>query len=391
MSFSATDRQFRLETLVDFVDDALLGSTRPITATQIDSMMCVLKAGGVSRVSWAYYADERGGFACPTELPKWRNFAATYELLGNPLRVAVEAGHRHGIDVYATSSPTKPARRSCFRRARRKLANTAGFRTPGGSLAWRAALPAIPEDGALCIVTTHGSIPGPAVEFEALAKSILGDRLFVLDAPQFYEPSFWTWAAGREKKFLDQLKAACLGQNSGWNKEELDTSMQALACVAKFQTLMEQCGMELHPQPIAEAWGASFDGCVLKYSLNFRRLLGLGEPIEIVFDKTVPDAAFLLDIESCETHHLPAGLRLFLFRAKSGQSIGLFTGTAYSVGDILQFVDLYLSMPVTVVSKQEIRYGPTHSPTTIFMLPTWGITNCRSSWWRNGMGVCGCR
>lgn len=116
--------------------------------------------------------------------------------------------------------------------------------------------------------------------------------------------------------------------------------------------------MELHPQPIAEAWGASFDGCVLKYSLNFRRLLGLGEPIEIVFDKTVPDAAFLLDIESCETHHLPAGLRLFLFRAKSGQSIGLFTGTAYSVGDILQFVDLYLSMPVTVVSKQEIRLWP---------------------------------
>ncbi len=113
----ADNGKFALEALVDFPDDALFAQ-EPISAQHIDSMMRVLREKGVSRVSWSYYGDGHGGyFVPPLDIdPKfpgelWRNFAATYQLLGNPLRVATEAAHRHGMEIYAYFKPyeTGPA------------------------------------------------------------------------------------------------------------------------------------------------------------------------------------------------------------------------------------------------------------------------------------------
>ena len=97
---------FRLETLVDgppFTDNI---TTRVITPTHVDAMMATLREMGVTRVSWAYYGDGRGGFMLPSGLDgKWRNLAESYRVLGNPLRVAAEAAHRQGLELYAYYKP----------------------------------------------------------------------------------------------------------------------------------------------------------------------------------------------------------------------------------------------------------------------------------------------
>lgn len=98
-----SEQPFRLEALCDFVDDA---GRITITQRHVDAMMATLREMGVTRVSWAYYADGRGGFLVPAGLEGgWANIAATYETLGNPLQVAVEAAHRHEMELYAYYKP----------------------------------------------------------------------------------------------------------------------------------------------------------------------------------------------------------------------------------------------------------------------------------------------
>ncbi|NLX07317.1 MAG: hypothetical protein GXY33_19430 [Phycisphaerae bacterium] len=107
-------RDFRLEALVDFLDDAIV-TPFPLTAAHLDSMMALLKARGIRRVSWGYYADARGGYRGPGKtggpFADWHNITRTYQGLGNPLKVAAEAAHRHGLEIYAYYKPyeTGPA------------------------------------------------------------------------------------------------------------------------------------------------------------------------------------------------------------------------------------------------------------------------------------------
>ena len=103
--------EFIIEALVDFPDDAL-SALEPIGPVHIDAMMRRLLECGVRRVSWAVYADGRGGFLTPAHEPRYENLARTYQGLGqNPLATAVEAAHRHGLEIYAYFKPyeTGPA------------------------------------------------------------------------------------------------------------------------------------------------------------------------------------------------------------------------------------------------------------------------------------------
>ena len=116
-------RPFTLETLVDFVDDAL-STPLTITPAHVDSLMSNLARAGVRRVIWGYYGDGHGGWFSPAGIERyiaelgiaedqnyWGACLRTYKALGNPLRVAVDAAHRHGIEVYAYFKPyeTGPA------------------------------------------------------------------------------------------------------------------------------------------------------------------------------------------------------------------------------------------------------------------------------------------
>lgn len=110
-------QSFTLEALVDFVDDAS-SVPFPITKEHVDSLMRNLASRGVGRVIWGYYADDRRGWLAPGGIEKlideglitpdqdyWGACIKTYAGLGNPLRVAVEAAHRHGMECYAYFKP----------------------------------------------------------------------------------------------------------------------------------------------------------------------------------------------------------------------------------------------------------------------------------------------
>lgn len=106
---------FMLEALVDFPDDVVVAG-RALTPLDLDAMMARLAGLGIRRVSWAYYGDGHGGFLYPAGFTdgepyqgdarsEWKLYGETYRGLGNPLKVAVEAGHRHGLEVYAYFKP----------------------------------------------------------------------------------------------------------------------------------------------------------------------------------------------------------------------------------------------------------------------------------------------
>ncbi|NQU09994.1 hypothetical protein HQ590_04330 [bacterium] len=111
-----TQPRFCLETLVDFPDDALTCGF-PLTPAHVDALMARLAALGVRRVIWADYGDGHGGYLMPSGIARrattalsfdqnqWHSYARTLDGLGNPLRVATEAAHRHGLKIYAYYKP----------------------------------------------------------------------------------------------------------------------------------------------------------------------------------------------------------------------------------------------------------------------------------------------
>lgn len=225
---------------------------------------------------------------------------------------------------------------------------------------WRSSIRDLPADAGLVIVPwLHGGC-GPAAEFEAFATDALGGRCFILDATMPRENAFWRedcpeFVSGVFQEFRD----ACLGQGYDWNKEELSTALHSRACALRLLDRMQSRGYEFDPAAVqAMAWGASFEGCVSKYSGNLRRLLGLGHAMEIEFEMTVPDAAFLLRATRCERVPLGPNICLFLF-CFEGPPAALFLRTSVSLADRLLWAKMPPTPhPVKVMSKQEGRLWP---------------------------------
>lgn len=132
-------KDFIREALVDFPDDALMAA-QPITPRHIDSLMVALKQCGVKRVSWAYYGDGHGGYLTPALKPHaseyWENLIATYIQLGNPLRVATEAAHRHGLEMYAYFKPYETAPAISFPEGSPEAVAFGRLAQLGGRLSW---------------------------------------------------------------------------------------------------------------------------------------------------------------------------------------------------------------------------------------------------------------
>ncbi len=127
---------FRLEALVDFPDDAL-ASPVVITPAHVDAMMATLHTMGVARVNWAYYGDGHGGYMLPSGLDgKWDNYAKTLDALGNPMRVAAEAAHRHGLELYAYYKPYETGPAVYFPDGSPQAREFGRVRQRGGWLAW---------------------------------------------------------------------------------------------------------------------------------------------------------------------------------------------------------------------------------------------------------------
>ncbi len=140
--------EFALETFVDFPDDALTAPT-PIGVSHIDSLMSMLSQNGVRRVHWGYYGDGHGGYHIPAGIERlhpetpldvdqnqWENYALTCERLGNPLRVAVEAAHRHGMEIYAYYKPYETGISAVLPEGSPEAQRWGNVSHVGGRLAW---------------------------------------------------------------------------------------------------------------------------------------------------------------------------------------------------------------------------------------------------------------
>ena len=128
--------EFALEALVDFPDDAL-SAPEPIAPAHIDAMMRRLVECGVRRVSWAVYADGRGGFLTPAHDSRYENLARTYQGLGqNPLAVAVGAAHRHGLEIYAYFKPYETGPAALFPQGSYEAMVYGRCGQIGGRMAW---------------------------------------------------------------------------------------------------------------------------------------------------------------------------------------------------------------------------------------------------------------
>lgn len=226
--------------------------------------------------------------------------------------------------------------------------------------AWADAVACLEPDTVLALVP----VPGPRSErtaaFCALARRSLGRRFIELDRPDFLTTAFWREARGPlAKGVLEDVTALCTGQGFAWNKEEMETGLHARACAELLQHELDRCGLRVAKVGLrASAWGASFEGCVTKYSLNFARLLGLRQPIEIDFNLTMCDATFLLGAAWIETFPIEGGGRLFLFERK-GRGLALFVAERESLGDRPRRVRLAgEGKGLKVTDKRGVRLWP---------------------------------
>jgi len=94
----------------------------------------------VRRVSWGYYGDGHGGCFIPAgvleEPGKSWSRAETYHRLGNPLRVAVEAAHRHGLELYAYYKPYETGVSLVYPEGSREAQRYGRLAHIGGRLTW---------------------------------------------------------------------------------------------------------------------------------------------------------------------------------------------------------------------------------------------------------------
>jgi hypothetical protein len=185
---------------------------------------------------------------------------------------------------------------------------------------WRQAVADMPDDSGLALIPWGHGPEGEAAEYEDYATEVLGDRFFLLDVPMMTDEGFWDIAVGDlGRKYIGELKSAYLGQRHGWNLEELDTAVHSLTAAHEMGNLMKERKISYDPGSVTgEAWGAAFEGCVMKYIGNLNRILGLANPIEVNYDMGVPDAGFILKVERWERYKVDGPLRFFIFEVENG-------------------------------------------------------------------------
>jgi hypothetical protein len=228
------------------------------------------------------------------------------------------------------------------------------------ALEWRSLLHDLKDNEALVIIPWNNKKTGPVSEYDASATSLLGDRCFILDCAGPFDTTFWQDTTGSfNKAVVNEFRSAMAFQQEQWNKEEMYTSLHSVACCRQLDSMMKKRGYYYDKGTVkAESWGASFDGCVTKYSGSLQRILGLTNIISINFAMTVPDAAFLLGDVTSECIILKNGLRLFIFR-NGKQTFALYTSVSHSMENLVTYAGLRINpQQVTVKSKRGIRLWP---------------------------------
>lgn len=153
----------KLEVMVDFVDD-VLRSNCIISERHIDAMSGMFAKLGVGRLVWGCYGDGRGGYLFPDGYDvgrhKWSNYGEVYGGGRNPLAEAVQAGHRHGQEVYAYFKPYETGPGMVFPTGSPEAEKWGQVDHIGGKLAWLD--PFVAENPHLRIKHKDDPVPGAA-------------------------------------------------------------------------------------------------------------------------------------------------------------------------------------------------------------------------------------
>lgn len=202
---------------------------------------------------------------------------------------------------------------------------------------WWAAARAMGDDEAIAIVTCDPVGPAAMESCCARATAILGDRCFVLREPDYLRAEFWQFPGGAgdatARGVFDDLRQACIRQGADWNKEEFETSFHTRRCSGALRRMAAERGMAIDPAATrVETWGEVYEGCSLKYSLNFQRMLGLERPVEIDFDMTVPGWRGLIGARRVERTPIDRRTVLDVFETRRGPA-ALFSAALASPGD----------------------------------------------------------
>jgi len=225
---------------------------------------------------------------------------------------------------------------------------------------WRSAVLEMPEDSGLALIPWGHGAEGPAADFEKFAEKALGERFFLLDVPMLTDPKFWEIAGGDlGRELLGELRSAYLGQKHFWNLEELDTAVHSMTAIHAMKEIMTKRRISYDPgRMTGEAWGAAFEGCVVKYIGNINRILGLVKPVEVNYDLGVPDARFILKVNRWERLSMEGSLRLFMLETGRGP-VALYYSTIQGMGQQAQWVEVPLDPCSTrVIDKLGNRLWP---------------------------------
>lgn len=212
---------------------------------------------------------------------------------------------------------------------------------------------------------------GPLHQLNAFADSVLGDHFLLLDAADGSSSLFWQKTdTSFSNQILAEFRDTLVKETAEWNKEELFTKLHVLNCCKLLWQLLAERYFQIDPHQVtAIAWGASYEGCVTKYSLHLRRFLHLSKPIHIDFDLTVPDALFLLKATELDNQLLKDDLGVVFFQ--NGDNIfAHYYLTALPVHDNPVFIETFVSeKQVFILSKQGIRLWPDPEPYHIPQAP----------------------
>ncbi len=109
------------------------------------------------------------------------------------------------------------------------------------ALTWRSQLNELKDNEALVIIPWNNKKTGPVSDYNSYATSLLGDRCFILDCAGPLDQAFWANIAGNfNESVLNEFKSAFVFQKDSWNKEELYTSLHAVACCRQLDSMMKK-------------------------------------------------------------------------------------------------------------------------------------------------------
>ncbi len=207
----------------------------------------------------------------------------------------------------------------------------------------------------------HGDalvVCGGPQEFLDDIVSRLGNCAVIVRDTITHEPELWNTLLSSEAKegLGHDLLAMYWKHEFNWASNPLGQPAIARGWAERVKKTFKQRGFTFDPADVrAEGWGESFEGCVANYTRFLGTYLDLANPIEIMFEMTVPDAGFLLRATLLEVIPLTNSLRLYLWEGEDGRLIGWFHKALATIGEPSVFARLEMgSITVQVHSRNAI-------------------------------------